>query len=266
MKKKTLYAIILPTMNKTMLIAGKKFPDCSSFADGVVLANRNVMMAADMGKIKEISSEMEKYFDWNENSSLSARSFILQGENSFGQIDEAVLYFDAVLYSVFFKDFTLENCTRTADVLIKGFLYISYEILTRFRDTFQRSTVKKPGKLVFLLRPCPTKYETVRTGLKTSGIPVSDLLTAAAAAAFSSFAENFAATYTEEDFIRIILARCDNESEIYRKDTELAAWLCSYLDSLDCEKSESVSKKQSLAWVRSGTKGPAGFNLFFKTH
>lgn len=262
-------------MEKTMLVAGKDMPAGSKFADGVAFTGRNmVVTGSESDALTAVSAETEAVdeqtqkiqvakglstAEWNRNSSLSARTLVLQAENAFDKLDEAVLFFDEDYFATLAGKMDASECSRNSDELISGFQYLTLEVLARFE---KKNAGGVPGKLVFLIKEGPSMLDALRSPLLRNGSnAIATPLVAAAAGAFTSFAENIAAVYGDMEYVNIVLVRGDKSMETVKSDDALGKWLGSYLDAVDAMKGKLTAKK-SIQWVRPGTKSPRGFSFF----
>lgn len=259
-------------MEKTILVAGKDMPSGSKFAEGLSFTNRNVLITGtdvDLQTVSENSTEevAEKIkaakgvtsVEWNRGSSISARTLVLETENAYEKMDEAALYFDEEYFSSIAGKIDATECSRTCDDLISGYMYLALEVLSRFE---KKNSSGVPGKLVFILKEGPCMADMVRAPILRNGSSsIASPLVAAAAGAFTYFAENIAAVYGDMPYVNIVLVRGDNGMEVAKTDDSLAKWLGSYLDSVDDLKHKLTSKK-SISWIKPGTKSASSFSLF----
>ena len=268
-------------MSRTILLAGKNGSECEDFADGLLLSSRQVALTgkntiSESGakktqaerKAEVLAFDEEKTqqaetgvctFEWNKSSSLSSRSIVLETENYFGGIDEAVLYFDEEYFASKSGTIDAEEISRSADELILGYQYLASEVLSRYERKYE----DKPRTLVFLIKECPSLSDAVISpALKNGKNQIASPIVAAAASAFTSFAENIAALYADENFVNVILVRGDINNEESKREEKLAKWLCSYIDSLEDEK-QRLSAKKSVQWIKPGAKKSSGFNMGF---
>src|SRR5574344_552717 len=262
-------------MIKTMLVAGKDLPAGNKFADAVTFTGRNVVVTGSASEIDVPSTEEEtdeetaqkiesaKVFSpvkWNRSSSLSARTLVLQTENDFDSMDEAVLFFDEEYYASLAAKMDAGECSRTCDELIAGFQYLTLEVFARFEK--KRAGGSNPGKIVFLLQEGPCMMDALRSPILRNGsTAIASPLVAAAAGAFVAFAENIAAVYGDMDYVNIVLVRGDHGIDAAKTDDVLAKWLGTYLDAVD-ELKNKLAAKKSIQWVKPGAKNPNGFSLF----
>src|SRR5574344_247230 len=263
---------ILSAMEKTMLVAGKDSPAGSKLAEGISSTGRNVMITGSDGDVvaTEPAADSEAVqqtlpmhgitcAEWNRPSSLSARTLILQTENTFDKLDETVLLFDEEYYAALAGRTEVGECAENCDNLILGYQYLALETLTRFEK--KNSGGATPGKLVFLLNEGPCMVDALRTSTVRNGsTSVATPLIASAAGAFASFAENMAAVYGDMEYVNIVLVRGDKSMDVAKTDDGLAKWLCTYLDTVDGMKAKLTAKK-SIQWVKPGAKNPGGFSL-----
>ena len=252
-------------MAKTILFAGKEFPDGKDLASGAVFQGRKAIITCGV-KIDENGDEVleadaekakqnnVKLLSWNRGSVLSARTLAINCENE-GGADEAVLVFDEQLFASKFGS-SYEN-SKILEELIGSYEYLAQEIVSRFsRNQNQKR------KIVFLYKSNPTICESITSSaLKTSAVQLSYSLVAAAGGAFRAFSENMAAELVSSANITPLLVSCDYTNDLSGRDSSLAVWLCEYLDSVDALK-KPLSAKQKISWIKAGARNPGGFGLF----
>lgn len=252
-------------MSKTILFAGKEFPDGKDFATSAAFQARKVIVTCgvkiDENGDEKLDADIEKLrqnniktFSWNRGSVLSARSLVINCENE-GGADEAVLVFDEHQFAVKFGS-SYEN-SRILEELIGSYEYLAQELVSRFsRDQ------KRKRKLVFLYKSNPTICESVTSNsLRSPVIQLSYSLVAAAGGAFRAFAENMAAELVQSENITPLLVSCDYTNDLAGRDNSISVWLCNYLDSVDALK-KPLSPKQKVSWIKVGARSPGGFGLF----
>ncbi len=244
-------------MEKTVLFAGKEYPAGSALASAAINHRRNVVITvpATMETLPESLAASEiAVAAWNKSSSVSARSVILQAENAFQRVDEAVLYFDTAWFSPRFQTVTPELCSRAVDEMISSYLYLSMELTTRF-------TKLKGGTIIFMLKAAPGLADapSAATLRSDTGAVPAGILPAAAEAAFRVLAESTAAKYADKDGLRFLLVRTDYDTS----DGQFAGWMFEYLDALLVSKVKQDTR-HTVQWVKLGAKPSAGFNLFRK--
>lgn len=245
--------VILVSMEKTILIAGKELPEGKSFAEAVSSASRNTVITSVFSghTEKTVISGSLISFEWNRSSAVAAHSLVLHCENEYGRLNEAVLYFDEPYYEHLFTGFSVPVCDKVSSEIIAGYQYLTLDLLSRF-EAENVSAEKKPADLVFL-------YKT--EGRSSSGENAGNPPLKAAGAAFSAFAESVALSCGNRPSVNIILVHADASAEAFSSDQALAAWLCAYLDTVDNLK-EKLNTRQSGIWVKPGSKGPGSFTLF----
>jgi hypothetical protein len=277
-------------MEKTILIAGKNMPDVRSFTDGVSISGRNIVVTGAQTDAEESSKKLtvaerksnqaayeeEKSreaksglctIEWNKSSPLSARSLVLQTLTIFGELDEAVLFFDEEWFASKAEQMDTEEISRCCDEMIAGYEFLALEILS----TFKKRGDKK-GTLIFLLKTTPSRIDVVNFPSLNNGLrPIASPLVSAGAAAFASFAENLAAICDESSGAEIILVKDSSTSEGgFLRDDEVGKWLCGFLNSRQNEIFRG--EKKSVRWIKACEKNqPAeiphtnsggGFHLF----
>ncbi|MCR5612197.1 hypothetical protein [Treponema sp.] len=250
-------------MEKTILIAGKDLPDGLDFADGALMSGRNVVVAAgDESNVKQTAEGGIVPALWNKMSPVSARSLVLECENTFRQIDEAVLVFDEAFYAQKFDGMNQENCSAGCDEMITGYQYLTQEIVDRFEKRFSYGYSDaqefKPAKLVFILKFSPSEADILKNNSLRNTVPcAAGPFVAAAAGAFAAFAENIASMFAGRDYMTVVLVKGDVSMELCKNDRTFASWLCSYMDEVDSLK-HKLNAKQCATWVKAGSKAPGG--------
>lgn len=244
-------------MEKTVLIAGKEYPAGSALASAAVNHNRNVVITAPFAA-EETGEPMSTAgiaaVAWNKSSSVSARSIVLQAENAFQRIDEAVLVFDTAWLSPNFNTMTPELCSRAVDTMIISYFYLSLELVNRFAK-------QGGGTLVFMLKSAPGLAEmpsSVTLRGDSSAVPAG-ILPASAEAAFKVLAESTAAKYADKDGLRFFLVNADYDTP----DNQFAGWMFEHMDATYVSKSKQ-DVRHACQWIKVGTKHQAGFSLFRK--
>lgn len=238
-------------MSKTLLFAGKDSPE--EFVKILNDAGYNVALAtsaeSDINTIENAVS-----LKWNRSSPISARSVIVETENAYGSIDTTILYFDATVFSSRLTSCEVEDISRALDTLVAGFQYLAVETFARYAQK------KSDGRLVFLLKSQQTLLESMKaSSQRTTSHPAGPIV-ASAQAAFSAFAENFAALAQEAEYGSVVLATGNVTNDMPSRDAEIATWLLGHLKSLD-EKSNQRNK-QSPVWAKMGTKSQGFLSMF----
>ena len=95
----------------TMIIAGKDFPEVSPYMTTAISNQRNVSITIPDTDCHVPENDNIITVKWNKVSSLSAKTFVVQTENQFNNIDEALIIFDAHDYIGKFEEFSPENIT-----------------------------------------------------------------------------------------------------------------------------------------------------------
>lgn len=254
-------------MDKTILIAGKDLPEGLDFADGILMSGRNVV--ATTSKSTNVKNPAEGEIApvvWNKMSPVSAQSVILECENKFRRLDEAVLVFDEMAFAEKFEGFSLENCSKGVDEMILGYQFMTEELLSKFEKRYSLGYSSyeqiKPAKIIMYYKSSPSENDIIKNAsLRNSVTCAAGPIVAAASSAFVAFAENIAAVFGNRDFVNIVLVKGDFSNELCKNERNFASWLCSYMDEIDTMKNK-ISVKQSLAWVKAGAKSPSsGFGF-----
>lgn len=244
-------------MEKTVLIAGKEYPAGSALASAAVNHNRNVVITAPFAAEEAgepVSAAGIAAVAWNKSSSVSARSVVLQAENAFQRVDEAVLVFDTAWMSPNFNALTPELCSRAVDTMVTSYFYLSLELVNRL-------TKQGGGSIVFMLKSAPGLAEmpsSVTIRGDNSAVPAG-ILPAAAQSAFRTMAESTAAKYAECEGLRFFLMNADYDTP----DSQFAGWMFEYMDAAYVSKSKQDAR-HACQWVKAGAKHQTGFSLFRK--
>lgn len=254
-------------MEKTILIAGKDLPDSLDLADGILMSGRNVVATTSKSSVIKNSIDGEVVpILWNKMSPVSAQSVILDCENKFRRLDEAILVFDELLFAEKFDGLSLENSSKGIDEMILGYQYLTQELLSKYEKRYNLGYSNydqiKPAKLVMYYKSSPSEIDVLKTNsLRNTISCAAGPIVSAASSAFVSFAENIAAVFGSRDFVNIVLVKGDYSNEICKNERSFATWICNYMDEVDLLKTKLTSK-QSSAWVKVGSKGPSsGFGF-----
>jgi len=145
--------------------------------------------------------------EWNRGSSLSARTLILQAENTYDKLDETVLFFDEEYFAQLAGRTEASECAESSDNLILGFQYLAIETLARF----EKKNVGGigPGKLVFLLKEGPCMADALRLPSLRNGansIAIGKRACCCRCGCFYLFAENLLRLCMETwEYVNIVL-------------------------------------------------------------
>ncbi|MBQ9237820.1 MAG: hypothetical protein IJ191_00670 [Treponema sp.] len=243
-------------MGKAVLCVGKDLPEGNDFADALITAGYAVAATYAAEAVPGRSAQERLVaLKWNRTSPISARSIVLETENAFAAFDAVVLYFDAPFLSAEFTSCTVEDVSHALDALIAGFQYVATESLARFLQK-QRS-----GTVVFVLKTHPSLADAARSpSVRQSTIHPAGPLVAAAQAAFSAFAENYAVLAADRRCASVVLVQTTAQSETGAQDASLAAWLADYL-ATNAEKNKSPARVVPV-WIKAGAKSAGLFARF----
>lgn len=211
-------------MNNTVFLAGSTAENMACFADEAKRAGHKVFIA-------DTEKESAGAVAWNKASPISARTLLLQAVAADGEVDRAVFLFDAAAFDADYDKLTVENISRGMDDMIAGFQYMTAEFVNRYAQKADHGSW-----ITFVL--CGANSET-------------GVLTAAAEAAFTAFAEKAAVAFACSN-LKITLVRCDASNK-----ADTAAWLTTYWENPGAEKAASQAKTAS-HWVKTGGKPPLG--------
>lgn len=231
-------------MERSVLFAGKEYPDGRDFALAATSHNRTALITVsempanlDEGRI---SDDLYPVL-WNRSTSLSARSLLLQAENICGTLQEAVVIFDTSWYSATFPDMSPELCSRAVDAMVASYTYLVTELLSRFKR-------KEGGTLVFVIK----KSHVGEPGGFSK--PVS-VLAGMAEGAFKGLGESIATMHGQDSALRIALVTADFGTA----DSHFANWLFEVLDAPNSVVGR-VDLKKGPQWFKMGAKtGKMGF-------
>ena len=265
----------------TTLVAGKDMPACTKFADGLVQRGRYVVVSGpestddeDTNAEDAKSDRQQKLMgkasgvatvEWNKNSPISSRTFLLSAETIFESLDEVVMYFDEELFASRADQVDIEECARGCDEMVLSYQYLTLEVLRRFEH---RHNADEPGKLIYLIKEGPSAADAVRApSLRNGAYSIASPVVAAASSAFIAFTENIVALYGDLPYVEFFLVRGDKTQDLVANDTAFAKWLGGYIDDT-AKLGEPSSAKKSLNWIKPGTKvqqgNTGGFSLFGK--
>ncbi len=247
---------ILANMEKNLLIAGKDLPHSAELADAMMLSGYKVVAASGMESGVHTAHNFSD-ITWNKSSAISSRSLVIQAEMAVGFIDTAILYFDTPLYASQYKEFNADSCPRVLSEVVSGYQYLSLELLSRIKQR------KAAGRIIFVLKTHPSLKDALTSGVRSADAAApSGPLVAAAEAAFTAFAENFAAYTGDVPTASVLLITGSSQNETIRKDDLFATWLTGYLNALDAQKTKP-NIKTACTWIKAGARMPgSGFSFF----
>lgn len=208
-------------MNNTVLIAGGFSPINTYLAEAAERTDNKVLTA-------DSSHSKNSAFTWNPASPISARSLILQAENTFETIGTVILPFDADSYEDYYSKLSVETISKGVDNMFLGYFYIVSELIARFEKYGQ-------GNLVFFYNDNSEKEKGI--------------LASSAAASFCALAKKTASLYAGKP-MGVILVK--NESNEFQ---EAADWLFQYLVQAGAQKA-SLNSKHASHWLKPGSKPP----------
>jgi len=214
-------------MNQTVLLAGCPDAVQSLFIDSAISTGNQVITTGGAEK----KSNDARTITWTRSSPISARTVLLQAQNTFGIPGQTILYFDAAEYAAAFSAYSLETITRGTDEMILGFQYLVYEAISRIEAAHDAT-------LVFYLQSDPEREY--------------GMLTSAAEAAFTALAEKTAELYAGKNF-GVLLVRGEEPVS-----SEAAGWLFQYLQNPTNQKN-SKNPKHASHWVKPLAKSGIGF-------
>ena len=134
-------------MNNTVLIAGGISPINTYLAEAAEKTDNKVLTA-------DSSHSKNSAFAWNPASPISARSLILQAENTFESIGTVILPFDTDSYEDYYSKISVETISKGIDNMVLGYFYIVSEVLARFEKYGE-------GNIVFIYSEDSTKEKGI---------------------------------------------------------------------------------------------------------
>jgi hypothetical protein len=234
-------------MPKTLLIAGKEFPGGADFAAAAKSSQRNVVIAAGAESAETThTGEQFRIVPWRKHSPISAHALIVETENLFRRVDEAVLLFDEPWFTEQYPTVSAQACASALDDMVAGYLLLTSELLSRF-EALAKAGQKNDEKIIFVHRKNPIQSGTGKlTAHQGDSSRADGILPATAAGAFRVFAERVASSFPDV-FVLLI------EIETITDDVAFGAWLFPYLDSL------SLEKRRNRQWIKYGEKSGTRF-------
>ncbi len=205
-------------MNHTVFLAGCPDAVQSIFIDSAVSAGNQVMATSSVEK----KAADAKTVIWSRSSPISARTVLLQAQNTFEVPGQTVLYFDAADYAATYSSFSLETISRGTDDMILGYTYLVNEAVTRMQaadDCF----------LIFYLHADPEREYGMMTSI--------------AQAAFASLAEKTAEQYAGKNF-GVVLVRSEEPAS-----AEFADWLFQFVRNENNQKA-AKNPKHAVHWIK----------------
>ena len=214
-------------MAKNIIIAGKDYNKNSKIQAISKQLGLNAFVTGSTDDSKTL---------WNRNSPISARSIIINAENSFEKIDAGVIFFETSTYSQIFTNSELQDYNRVCDELILGYQFLTLEFLRRFEK-------KQHGKLFFVLQPVQTQADFLRLSTREQIASPSYISTIISTAqqAFLTFAENIAAANYKENGCPIYLI----ETSPNTSEQQILEWISSKIEEPNPVYKNS---KQAVTW------------------
>ncbi len=216
-------------MNQTVLLTGCSDAVQSFFIDSAVAAGNQIMTTAAADK----KSNDVKTVSWTRSSPISARTVLLQAQNTFGIPAQTILFFDAADYASAFSSYTLETITRGTDEMILGYQYLVNEAISRIQAGHD-------ANLVFYLQSDAEREH--------------GMMTAVAEAAFTALAEKTAELYAGKNF-GVVLVKAEQPL-----NGDAAQWLFQYLQN-DAVQKNARNPKHASHWIKPLSKVPGVLSL-----
>lgn len=238
-----------------ILIAGKELPDCLELAESFIENKKVFTSAKQDAEIANFEAEGIFSCNWNKSSAISARSFIIKAETKLKELNQYLIYFDAVAFASKFELDRTENISTAVELMIASYQFLINELLIRLEQR------KDPVVVSFLVKTYPSKFETLHNGTKALNLVPCCNIVSAAQAAFISLAENVSILVADRPYLSVLLAKCDPSNEFYSNETEIGKWISLGMDALEHSKSKQTAK-QAATWIKVGQKVSSGFSLF----
>ena len=238
-----------------ILIVGKDLPDCLDFAETFVTTRKVYCVCRDESEATDFESEGIFASTWNRSSAISSRSLIIKAETHLEELNQVVLLFDSYYFGTRFELDRTEDVSAAVDTMIASYQYFVNELLLRLEQR------KDPVTVVFLAKTYPSKAQNLRSGNKNVNIHPTSNIVNSAQEAFIALAENFATLVGDKQYLSVLLAKCEQNNELYNSDKQLGAWVKESLAAIEGFKNHQ-SAKQACSWVRAGGKVGNGFSLF----
>lgn len=237
-----------------LLLIGKDLPDAADFAETMVSAGKQVFaVCKNESDIKNYESQNIFSAVWNKGSSISTHSLLINAENKFTKVDEAVFYFDAPYFASKFDSDKIEEFAPAMDFMLTSFLYCTAELLRRVDQKQSKLSV------IFLIKEAPSKYDTASQKSSIQS-PVSNVVNIAQGA-FEKLAENFSVNVSDRDYLSVILAKIPMNNELYKNEKGIAQWVSTSFETVAAMKNHQ-NVKQAGTWNKAGSKIQTGFSLF----
>lgn len=238
-----------------ILLIGKDFPDSLDFAEGLAQGG-NLIFTSQKSEDDNSRFESEGIFttNWNKSSSISAHSLIIKAETKFTNTDNIIFYFDSSYFCNQFELDKTEEVTEATDNMITAYLYSAGEALKRINQRKEKITV------TFLLREYPSKTDILLNPKGQNVLPASSIVNIAQQA-FIALAENFATNVNDNDYLSVILAKCNISNELYKNEKAIARWCVDSFKTVSNLKNKQTVK-HAANWNKVGAKISAGFILF----
>jgi hypothetical protein len=234
-----------------VLFIGKDLKENNDAIVTIQNTNRKIFTTCNDSTIE---NSKVSFCSWNKSSIISARTVILNSEIKLHTIDEIIIYFDSLSFSSKYEIDKSENISAAVDNMILSYQLFINELLARLDQK------KEKTQIIFLARTLPSKSELNSISSKNISIRATSNIVSASQEAFLSLAQNTASLATERQYLSILLSICNYENELFKNEKELFSWLLTTMDQVHNQKKQNP--KQSLSWIKAGSKAFSGFSLF----
>lgn len=114
-----------------------------------MLAREYQVLAAETGELEEatqveIPDDRMAVVKWNPGSAISSRSLLVEGSNTFGGIDEAILIFTPERNSKVLHDIPAADINGLMERKLSGYIHLTKELIRHFQK-------KGGGRIVFII-------------------------------------------------------------------------------------------------------------------
>ncbi len=221
-------------MNKTVLLAGCPDAVQSLFIDSAnATGNQIVTTSSSDKKAMEKKSTEARTIIWTRSSPISARTVLLQAQNTFDIPGQTVLFFDAADFAATFSAYSLETISRGTDEMILGYQYLVNEAINRMQ-------AEDDANLVFYLQSDPEREY--------------GMMTAVGEAAFTALAQKTAELYAGKNF-GVVLVKAEEPVS-----AEAAEWLFQYMQNPAVQKN-AKNTRHAAHWVKPLSKVSGGLGF-----
>ncbi|MFW5689100.1 MAG: hypothetical protein ACOC1U_05935 [Spirochaetota bacterium] len=140
-------------MEQACLVTGKSSELLAEVVHEVVARDRKVLLARSGPLEIPVEGEAIATVSCNRRSALSARSIVLQAQNLYGRLEEAVIVFSPVRESVPFHESSIVSIENRTDAEVKGYLFLIRELVALFQK-------QRRGRLAIAVHTAETEVRS----------------------------------------------------------------------------------------------------------